>query len=104
MCTVSIKFHNVDCSGINSGQYIQIVGCPFTGINANSLGDVSHNAFTSNVGFNDERKHFFKMALNGTVWTGYESRHDNTSQPWYSQNWDSSSLTLFFTGQYTTNT
>ena len=104
MCTVSIKFDDVDCSGIDSGNYIQILGSPFTGINSNNVGDVSHNAFTSNVGFNDERKHFFKMQLNGSAWTGYESRHDNTSQPWYSQNWDSSSLTLFFTGHYTTNT
>ena len=102
MCTVSIWFDGVDCSGITLGNYIQIIGCPFTGISG--FGDTSHNTFTSNVGLTAGRKHFFKMQGNGTKWTGYESRDDNTSQPWYTNDWDSSNLTLFFTGHFTTNT
>ena len=98
---VSIKFDGVDVSGIASGNIIQIAGLPFTSINADDR-DISSNFHTSNVGFDTSRTQKFMCAQNGTTFNGFETKDDSPGVVWYTNDWDSNNITMYFTGHYTT--
>jgi len=97
---VTIKFDQVDVSGITTGQIIQITGLPYTSINS-AARDISSNILTKNVEFDGSQRQMFMVSQNSNKWTGYVMRDDTTSTTWSTSKWNASDVTFWFTGTYT---